>query len=237
MRRELLWLALAVGLIAAVVVGVAWVSSRESVSPSQALPGSISEDPNSRVRRMALGELRALGEDSARAMPEGFSNVWLGMGVELLRRARPNAQRAPEGPETPDNTTIFEERQGEAGRAVWFVSTRLGVLTKAQFLSRLQGAAALRSHFDALRTRYGEPSGFWDCPEAPDRPALRRITWHGQRVSVMEAILVYRAGISVTLVVSPTSDVSHALSQSRCVPVTRETLGRWPVAGNLGNTQ
>lgn len=223
MRRDLPWMIAALAIIAALVGGVAWLTSRDAPAPAR-------EDPTNRTRRLARDELQSLAEDSARLMPEGINRVWLGMGTELLRRARPRA-RVAEG--APEGTTLYEETLENGARAVWFVSSRLGVLTKAQFLSRLEGVAALRGHFDALRARYGEPTGFWDCPGADDRAPLRRITWRGVRASVMEAILVYRGGVSVTLVVSPSSDVAGALAQSRCAPVTRETLGQWPIAEEL----
>jgi hypothetical protein len=101
---------------------------------------------------------------------------------------------------------------------------------KLQTLSRLDEVAALRGHFEALRARYGDPTGFWDCPEREDASAVRRITWRGERVTVMEAILVYGRGASVTLVVSANEDVARALAASACEPVTAATLADWPVA-------
>jgi hypothetical protein len=99
-----------------------------------------------------------------------------------------------------------------------------------QVLSRLVDVASLRGHFEALRARYGDPTGFWDCPEREDASPVRRITWRGEHATLMEAILVYGGRASVTLVVSANEDVARALAASACTPVTSETLARWPVA-------
>jgi hypothetical protein len=163
-------------------------------------------------------------------MPPGFEGVYLAMPVDLLRRQRSRVQPAR------GLATALEETT-DAGARVVYLTAPPGVVTQVQFLSRLSSAEELLPHFRALRGRYGEPTGFWDCPEAPDRSPVRRITWRGAEASVMEAILVYDNRVSVTLVVAATGDVASALARSACRPVTPETLDAWPVARELRGRQ
>ncbi|MDB4930187.1 MAG: hypothetical protein JWM10_2671, partial [Myxococcaceae bacterium] len=151
----------------------------------------------------------------------------LGMPLAALRAARPALREARGSrPDAP----LWEETLPSGARVIAHVAPRPAVLVKVQTLSRLDEVAALRGHFEALRARYGDPTGFWDCPERADASPVRRITWLGGRVTVMEAILVYGRGASVTLVVSANGDVARALAASDCAPVTPATLASWPVA-------
>lgn len=168
-------------------------------------------------------------EASHALMPEGFGQVYVGMGIGELREARPRVRLGrPSG-----RSEVWEETTEEGARVVYLSATSVGVVTQVQFLSRLDTIDALLPHFQALRRRYGEPTGFWDCPEQPEASPVRRITWRREGASVMEAMLVHPGGVSVTLVITATGDIPVALARSHCVPVTRETLGQWPIATEL----
>lgn len=219
------WITLASGLaLVALLVGlVAWRASSPPPSPppsvaTRAAPSHVVE------ARRALGEI---ADESARWMPDELRGVYLGMGLPALRALRPSLHAGRGSrPEAP----IWEEVLGTGARVVVQVAPRLDVVLKVQVLSRLADVAALRGHFEAMRARYGNPTGFWDCPERADASPVRRITWRGERVTLTEAILVYGGGASVTLVVSTSDEVARALEASACAPVTPDTLARWPVA-------
>lgn len=217
------WITLLAGLSAvAFLVGlIAWrASSPPPPLPSRAAPVA----SRSAVARVALAGIAA---ESARWMPDELRGVYLGMSVAELRRARP-AMREGRGGRT--DAPLWEETLESGARVVAQVAPRPSVLVKVQMLSRLEDVGALRGHFEALRARYGDPTGFWDCPERETVSPVRRITWRGERVTLMEAILVYGGGASVTLVVSANDDVARALTASACTPVTSATLARWPIA-------
>lgn len=216
---------LAIACIAALVGGVAWWSAR----PEPAPPPRPREEV---ARAQARDALQAIAEDSARLMPGEFRGVWIGMDREALLRARRGAR-----PVTRGGVSAFEEDTPDGAQVIWRMSPTAAVLTQAQFLSRLDNADQMLPHFAAMRARYGEPTGFWDCPESPDVAPIRRITWRGEHATVMEAVLVYRGGVSLTLVVAATDDVARALRRSACHPVTRETAAAWPVARELRGEQ
>jgi hypothetical protein len=218
------WITLLVGLalVAALVGLIAWRAA--SADP----PTPISR-PSPAAARAAEARvaLEGIAAESARWMPDPLRGVYLGMTVDALRAARPAVH--PGRGARPD-APLWEETLSNGARVVVHAAARPEVVVKVQVLSRLDGVASLRGHFEALRARYGNPTGFWDCPEREDSSPVRRITWRGERVSLMEAILVYGGGASVTLVVSANDDVARALAASACTPVTQETLARWPVA-------
>jgi len=219
------WTTLAAGVaLVALLVGlVAWRAATDAPPPpTTARPASAA--PPVASARAALG---AIAAESARWMPDELRGVYLGMSVAALRSLRPAMH---EGRGARPDAPLWEETIDHGARVVAHAAPNPSVVVKVQVLSRLEDVAALRGHFEALRARYGNPTGFWDCPERADASPVRRITWRGERVSLMEAILVYGGGASVTLVVSANEDVARALAASECTPVTAETLARWPVA-------
>lgn len=217
------WLKLVAGVagVAALVGLLAWRASSGEAPPTPA-----SSRAPSRVEEARRG-LREIAEESARWMPDELRGVYVGMPLVELQRVRPRLRpgRASR-PEAPH----WEETLDGGARVVVQVAPRIDVVLKVQVLSRLEDVTALRGHFEALRSRYGDPTGFWDCPERDDASPVRRITWRGARTTLMEAILVYGGGASVTLVVSANDDVARALAASACTPVTQETLAHWPIA-------
>ncbi len=217
------WTSLVIGFaVIALVVGlIAWRAS----APASVAPGTLPSAGSSvSSARVALTEIAT---ESVRWMPDELHGVYLGMTVAALRATRPGMH---EGRGSRADAPLWEETLASGARVVAQVAPRAPVLVKLQVLSRLEQVAALRGHFEALRARYGNPTGFWDCPESADSSPVRRITWQGERVTLMEAILVYGGGASVTLVVSANEDVARALGASACVPVTADTLARWPIA-------
>jgi hypothetical protein len=217
------WVFLVTGLCAVgLLVGlIAWGTSAPSPLPPRARPSAPSASSEARAA------LQGIAAESARWMPDELRGVYLGMSLASLRAARP-AMR--EGRGSRADAPLWEETLDQGARVVAQVAPRAQVLVKVQVLSRLEDVAALRGHFEAMRARYGDPTGFWDCPERADASPVRRITWRGERVTLTEAILVYGGGASVTLVVSGNDDVARALAASACAPLTPETLARWPVA-------
>lgn len=211
-------------LVVALVGGLSWWIARPEPAPP---PTPAAE----RARHTARSSLQAIAEASHALMPEGFARVYIGMPVEALRRARPRVRRGAAAPGA--RAEVWDESLENGARVAWLVAPELGVVTQAQFMSRLTEPAELMPHFRALRARYGDPTGFWDCPEREDASPIRRITWRGEAASVMEAILVHASGVSVTLVVAASGDVAAALRRSACRPVTPATLARWPIAGEL----
>lgn len=188
----------------------------------------VAEPSEDRVR-LARAMIERIAAGSQALMPEGFENVHVGMGVGALREARPQVRLGrPTG-----RSEVWEETTPAGARVVYLAATSVGVVTQVQFLSRLDSLAELLPHFQALRRRYGEPTGFWDCPEQPDASPIRRITWRREGASVMEAMLVYSGGVAVTLVITATGDIPAALARSRCTPITPETLSQWPIATEL----
>lgn len=221
MSRPWLSLLLGVAAIAALVALLAWRTS-SGTTPSTA-PTTAATSRVDTARRA----LRAMAAESTRWMPDDLRGLYLGMPLAELRTVRPRLRLARgQGPDA----SLWEETLPSGARVVAQVAPRHDVLVKVQALSRLDDVAALRGHFEALRARYGDPTGFWDCPERPDASAVRRITWRGEHATLMEAILVYGGRASVTLVVSGTEDVARALAASACTPVTQESLASWPVA-------
>lgn len=217
------WLSLLLGAasVAALVAFIAWRAS--SGAPPPTAPSTASSSRAAAARRA----LQAMAAESERWMPDELRGLYLGMPLVELRGARPRLRLArAQGPEA----SLWEETLPSGARVVAQVAPRHDVLVKVQALSRLDDVSALRGHFEALRARYGDPTGFWDCPERPDASAVRRITWRGEHATLMEAILVYGGRASVTLVVSGTEDVARALAASACTPVTAATLADWPVA-------
>ena len=217
------WVLLVTGVcaVALLVALIAWTASAPAPLPPRARPSEPS--PASEAR----AALQGIAAESARWMPDELRGVYLGMSLASLRAARP-AMR--EGRGSRADAPLWEETLDQGARVVAQVAPRAQVLVKVQVLSRLEDVTALRGHFEAMRSRYGDPTGFWDCPESDDASPVRRITWRGERVTLTEAILVYGGGASVTLVVSANDDVARALAASACTPVTTETLARWPVA-------
>lgn len=225
------WTFLVTALLAiALLVGL--ISWRASAPPPPPPPRPRASAPSPSTGARAA--LQGIAAESARWMPDELRGVYLGMSLDALRAARP-AMR--EGRGSRADAPLWEEVLDQGARVVAQVAPRPQVLVKVQVLSRLDDVTALRGHFEAMRARYGDPTGFWDCPERADASPVRRITWRGERVSLMEAILVYGGGASVTLVVSANEDVARALGASECTPVTPETLARWPVARVLRGEQ
>ncbi len=221
MSRPWLLLLLGTALVAALVALLAWRTSSGDAPPHAPITAAPSR------RSVARDALQGIAAESTRWMPDDLRGLYLGMPLAELRNLRADLHPARGAqPEAP----LWEETLGTGARVIAHVAPRLDVLVKVQVLSRLDDVAALRGHFEALRARYGEPTGFWDCPERADASPVRRITWRGEHASLMEAILVYGGRASVTLVVSANEDVARALSASACIPVTAETLARWPVA-------
>ncbi len=214
------WITLTLGTVAvAALVGVvAWRASAP-------------EPPSHPVERRADDDartvLRLIADESSRWMPEGLGDVHLGMTLAALRARRPRLQP---GRGARPGTLLWDETLDSGARLVTEFGARAQVLVRVQVLSRLDDPAGLGAHFAALRARFGEPTGFWDCPEAADASPIRRITWRGARTTLTEAVLVHAGGASVTLVVAANEDVARALTASACTPVTAETLGRWPIA-------
>jgi hypothetical protein len=218
---------------AAALAAVVWAAVRlreAPPSPPPTTPVTPEDRARDRARERARGALQGVANRSHALMPPGFEALWLAMPVEDLRRLRPRASPAQ------GMDTHLEETTEEGARVVYLTAPP-GIVTQVQFLSRLTSTEELLPHFQALRARYGEPTGFWDCPEAPDRSPVRRITWRREHASVMEAILVYAGRVSVTLVVAATGDVASALARSQCRPVTRQSLDAWPVAQELRGRQ
>ena len=218
------WTLLVIGLaVVALLVGLlAWRASIPASVPPRAHPSAAASSVA--AARVALD---GIATESARWMPAELRGIYLGMTVTELRTVRPAMH---EGRGSRADAPLWEETLASGARVVAQVAPRAPVLVKVQVLSRLEEVAALRGHFEALRARYGDPTGFWDCPERADASPVRRITWRGERLTLMEAILVYGGGASVTLVVSTSDDVARALGASACSPVTAETLARWPIA-------
>lgn len=218
------WITLLAGLaLVALLVGlIVWGATSAPPAPASRPPGAASAHAAE-----ARATLEGIAADSARWMPDELRGVYLGMGVDALRAARP-AMR--DGRDSRADAPLWEETLGSGARVIAHGAPRARVVVKVQMLSRLEDVTSLRGHFEALRARYGDPTGFWDCPERPDASPVRRITWRGAYATLMEAILVYGGGASVTLVVSANADVARALAASACVPVTAETLARWPIA-------
>ncbi len=221
MSRPWLSLLLGAAAVAALVALLAWRTSSGD-GPSTA-PTTAARSRTSIAREA----LQGIAAESTRWMPDDLRGAYLGMPLAELRSLRAGLHPA-RGAQA--EAPLWEETLASGARVIAHVAPRLDVLVKVQVLSRLDDVAALRGHFEALRARYGEPTGFWDCPERADASPVRRITWRGEHASLMEAILVYGGRASVTLVVSANEDVARALAASACTPVTSETLARWPVA-------
>lgn len=234
------WLVLAVGVtaVAGVVAVLSHHGGQAGRGVSQAVPVAGVREPSpgvDRAREEARAGLVALARGSQARMPPGYEGVYIGMTVEQLRQARPAVVQGRGSAE--GRSDVWEERAADGGRVVYLTAARLAVVTQVQFMARLPDAQGLMADFHTMQGRYGDPTGFWDCPETATASAIRRITWWGEAASVMEAILVYPGGVSVTRIVGATGDIGGALQRSRCQPVTRESLTQWPIATQLRGEQ
>ncbi len=209
------------------VVGLARWDASPAPTPAPPAVG-VHRDP---ARELARERLRALVQASRALMPSGYSNVYVGITVQDLRSARPTVVR---GRSTSDGRSdVWEESLPDGTHVIYLVAPDLGVVTQVQFMARLANGDALLTDFRTRRERYGDPTGFWDCPETPESSPIRRITWSGDAASVMEAILLTPTAVSVTLVVGATEDIHHALLHGHCQAVTADGLSHWPVATDL----
>ena len=225
------WQRFAVGLlaIAASVCFFAWMTGRPQNHHTVSMARATAALPSS--RDVARARLMALVSSSRARMPEDFANVYIGMPVRELRAARPSVLQ---GRATSDRSqAVWEETAADRTRVVYLVAPDLQVVTQVQYMSRLADGDALLADFRAKQRRYGDPTGFWECPETQDASPTRRITWTGDAASAMEAILVTPGAISATLVVGATEDIRRALRQSHCQAVTADALAHWPVAREL----
>lgn len=183
-----------------------------------------------RLAETAAERLRVLQVESASLMPDDVRGVFIGLRREELLQLRP-AARPERG--APEGYALYQEVLANQSAVAYLVSHRLGRVAQVQFLSRVEDAARLTSHFAALHRRYGDPTAFFDCPASGDTAPTRRIVWRGREVTVMEAVLAHPRGVSLTLAVAGNGEVLSALRSGGCQPVTRERFADWPVATEL----
>jgi hypothetical protein len=239
-------LAVATAVIGAMTTGAWWVINRPDTPASatvadagtgastgtEATGNSDGDAGRPRLsENQARSALQQIGEVSQRLMPDGYTNIFLGMPLPDLRAERRRIQRETEA--RADGQQVWAEDDPNGARVVYLVSQH-GLLTQVQFMSRIEGTEGLAPHFAALQQKYGRPTGIWDCPETAESSPMRRFTWRREGASMMEAVLIHGQSVSITLVVTPTEDVATALQRSRCAPVqSAEQLERFPVAGEL----
>lgn len=223
MRKQVAILVAALAALCGFVWLLAW---RAPTSPAPAsTPARPPPPPNAAVER-----LRTLQVESASRMPDDVPGVFIGLRRDELLRLRPHAREAPGG---PPRHALFQEVLENGAVVAYLVATSLDRVAQVQFLSRLPDASRLVDHYGALRARYGEPTGFMDCPQNGDTSPTRRILWIGRECTVMEAVLAHPGGVSLTLAVAGNQEVAGALRAQGCRQVTRERFGDWPVATEL----
>ncbi len=228
MWKQLLIVAASLG---AVGLAVYLLAARAPSAPSGALrPATPAERAQSLPREQAAERLRTLQVESASRMPDDVRGVHLGLSRIELARLRPQAQQ---GRGAMPGQVVYQEALANGAVVAYLISARIDRVAQVQFLSRLRDPALLVEHYRALRTRYGEPSFFFDCPRNGDTAPTRRIVWLGREVAVMEAVLAHPGGVSLTLAVAGNSDVLGAMRANGCAPVTRERFADWPIASEV----
>ena len=216
-----------IGVVLAAVIGGAYVFHSRRVAAEDAVAAARAERAERRARRRSARWDR-IRRESAERMPSLLDGVALGMSIAELRSARPAIAERPVNPSEP-GAQAFGERFENGAQAVYVFIRGEDILERVQVLSLLPRTEAVRPHFDAMNDRYGAPSGVWDCPDT-DGAATRRFTWRGATTTVSDVFLIVRGRVSVTLYIAPNEVIGRSLQRSRCHPVRREDLDRFPVS-------
>ena len=171
----------------------------------------------------------AIVDESGGLMPDMLEGVALGMPIAALRAQRPEIRIDPGLDRADPGTRLYEERLENGARVAYVVDTNSERLQRVQVLSQLPDANAIAPHLAAMDTRYGTPTGVWDCPDTGGVPT-RRFTWRHARTTVSDVFLRYGDRVAVTLYIAPTPVIAESLRRARCTPATRENLDRFPIA-------
>ncbi len=228
MRKQVL---IAIAALAAVALVVWLVASRAPSEGPRGLPvRTAAERARELPRDVAAERLRTLQVESASLMPDDARGVYLGLSRTELLRLRPRAQQ---GRGAPPGQVLYQEVLANGAVAAYLVATSIDRVAQVQFLSRLADPSRVGDHLRAVRGRYGDPTGLFDCPREGDTAPTRRILWVGREVTVMEAVLAHPGGVSLTLALAGNADVMGNMRRNGCRPVTRQSLEDWPVATEL----
>ena len=184
------------------------------------------EEERARVEEEQRRELR---EEATSLMPEVISGVALGMTREEVREVRGANEVPPAHPREVPALDFLEEQLANGGEVVYGFDRQSGALAQVQVLSMMPTLQGIAPHLAAMNERYGTPTGVWDCPDTGGVPT-RRFTWRHAEVTVSDVFLVYGDRVSLTLYVTSTESTAASLQRSRCHPVPREQLDRFPVA-------
>ncbi len=228
MGRSTLLAFLGVALLGGATYGfVAWQEA-EDVARAEAAAERREERRAERVASETEASEPLVRESTAK-MPREIAGVALGMTLDALRQAR--SQARPSTRASAPSETWLEERLESGAQVLYRITGATDRLTQVQLLSQTT-VEAIAPHLVAMKERYGQPTGIWDCPaESAAGVPTRRFTWRGEHVTLQDVFLVYPGGVSITLYIAPTLAIAQSLQLGRCTALGPDAdLGAFPIA-------
>ncbi len=178
--------------------------------------------------------LSPIARESTSLLAPSLKNVYFGMTQPQLQTARPRAVRQPKADEP--RFFMIDEALSANERALYGIDKNNLTLAKVQIAGRLASLEDVPPRIALMQSRYGTPTGVWDCPTAPGQQPTRHFMYQRSALGVMDSFLMVGDQIAVTLYVAPLAILERSLDLAHCTPVARDAFTRFP-AGPLGTSR
>ncbi len=215
-KRLVIW-AGALGLLV-IVTGV-WAASNEGRGPTESIAAGAISAPDGEATSPVARESQSL-------LAPTLKNVYFGMTQPQLQSARPRAVRKPKADEP--NYLLFEEKLSGSERILYAIANGDLTLSKVQITGKLSRLEDVPDRIALMQSRYGIPTGIWDCPALPGQLPTRRFVFQRSALGVMDSFLMIGDQIAVTLYVAPIDILKQSLAIARCAPTPQAAMTRFP---------
>jgi hypothetical protein len=170
--------------------------------------------------------MSAVGRESMSLLAPSLTDVYLGMTQPELQATRPRAARQRKADEP--QLFMLDEALSATERALYGIDMGNLQLAKVQIASRLSSVEEVAPRIALMQSRYGSPTGIYDCPAVPGQLPTRRFLFQRSALGVIDSYLMLGDQIAVTLYVAPMPMLQQSLTVARCAPAAKEALARFP---------